>query len=95
MPSVEDTGHLEQEIGRAAGALARVAANTSDDPEVRAAALRTAVREVSWRLFDEFGDHCRLAEELEIMSRLAWWGPEALRGARATGPSVGRRGSAT
>jgi hypothetical protein len=39
--------------------------------------LKTAVREVSWRLLDEFGDHYALAEQLEIMSELAWRGADA------------------
>lgn len=72
---------MEDEIRAAAAVFVSRIGHLSDDPEVRDAAVGIAVRELSWRLLEEFGDHYRLAEQLEISSRLAWWGPDALRAA--------------
>jgi len=72
---------MEEEIRAAAAEFAGRIGRLSDEPEARAAALKIAVRETSRRLFEEFGDHGALAEQLDIMSRLAWWGPDALRAA--------------
>ena len=68
---------MKDSIRAAAAAFACQIGSLSDDPDVRNTLLKMAVREVSWRLLDEFGDHYALAEQLEIMSELAWRGADA------------------
>lgn len=82
---------MEDEIRAAVADFVGRIGNLGDEPEARAAALRIAVRETSWRLFEEFGDHYALAEQLEIMSRLAWRGPDALRAAAIASTVTERR----
>lgn len=72
---------LEHSVREAAAAFVRQIGSLSHEPEVRDSLLKTAVHEVAWQLLDEFRDHYRLAEQLEIMSRLAGLGPEAFRAA--------------
>lgn len=76
---------LEHSVRKAAVAFVRQIGNLSHQPEVRDSLLKTAVHEVAWQLLDEFGDHYRLAEQLEIMSRLAGLGPEAFHAAGLAG----------
>jgi hypothetical protein len=68
---------VKDSVREAAAAFACQIGSLSDDPALRDTLLKTAVREVSWRLLDEFGDHCALAEQLQIMSELAWRGADA------------------
>jgi len=63
-----------------AGFVRRIGA-LSDEPGARNALLKQTVRELAGRLLIEFGDHYALAQELEIASRLAWCGPDAVRAA--------------
>jgi len=53
--------------------------------------LASTVRELAVHLPAEFGDHYALARELEIVSKLAWRGPDAVRAAAAGAQP--RRGS--
>lgn len=68
---------VKDSVREAAAAFACQIGSLSNDPDVRDTLLKTAVREVSWRLLDEFGDHYALAEQLQIMSELAWRGADA------------------
>ena len=49
--------------------------------------LASTVRELAVHLPAEFGDHYALARELEIVSKLAWRGPDAVRAAAAGSPA--------
>jgi hypothetical protein len=59
----------------------------SDAPGVRSAVLERAVQEVAGHLLTEFGDHYALAQQLEIASRLAWCGPDAVHAAAPRSPA--------
>lgn len=72
---------LERSVREAAAAFVRQIGDLSQEPDVRDDLLKAAVHEVAGRLLDEFGDHRRLAEQLEIMGRLAGLGPDAFRAA--------------
>ena len=71
---------LEHSVHEAAAAFVRQIGSLSHEPEVRDILLKTAVHEVP-AAARRFGDHYRLAEQLEIMSRLAGLGPEAFHAA--------------
>jgi hypothetical protein len=77
---------LETSVRVAAAAFVRQIGNLSHEPEVRDRLLRTAVREVTWQLLDDFRDYCRLAEQLAIMSQLAWLATEAVQPAGSARP---------
>jgi hypothetical protein len=79
---------VEASVRVAAAAFVRQIGNLSHEPEVRDRLLKTAVREVTWQLLDEFRDHCRLAEQLAIMSQLAWLGTEAVQPAGVARPAT-------
>jgi hypothetical protein len=71
----------EDRVRAAAAVFARHIGGLSAEPATRDGLLKTAVREISLQLFDEFGDHYRLAEQLQTMAELAWLGPSGLRAA--------------
>ena len=75
----------EDSVRAAAAAFARYIGGLCAEPATRDGLLKTAVREISLQLFDEFGDHYRLAEQLQTMAELAWLGPAALRAAEIAG----------
>jgi len=79
---------IEHSVREAAAAFVRQIGNLSDEPEVRDSLLKTAVHEVAWRLLGEFRDHYRLAEQLAIMSQLAWLGTEAVQASRIALPAT-------
>ncbi len=62
----------------------------SDEPGTRSALVKQTVREVAGHLLTEFGDHYALAEQLEIASRLAWCGPDAVHAATHSSPRDAR-----
>ena len=72
---------MEDGVRDAAAAFARQIGGLSAEPAFRDSLLKAAVREMSLQLFNEFGDHYRLAEQLQTMAELAWLGAAALRAA--------------
>jgi hypothetical protein len=79
---------VEDSVRAAAAAFVRQIGRLSHEPQVRDSLLTTAVHEVARQLLDEFRDHYRLAEQLEIMGRLARFGPEAFHAAELAGPAA-------
>jgi hypothetical protein len=78
----------EASVQAAASAFVRQIGNLSNKPEVRDRLLKTAVHEVACQLLDEFRDPYRLAEQLAIMSQLAWLGAEAVQASRIARPAT-------
>jgi len=78
----------EDSVQAAASAFVRQIGNLSREPEVRDRLLKTAVHEVACRLLDEFRDPYRLAEQLAIVSQLAWLGTEAVQASRIARPAT-------
>jgi hypothetical protein len=76
----EETAEFVRRIGR-----------LSDEPAVRSTLLSRAVHEIAAHLLVEFGDHYALAQQLEIASRLAWCGPDAVHAAARGKPTTANR----
>jgi hypothetical protein len=78
----------ETSVRVAAAAFVRQIGVLSHEPEIRDRLLKTAVHEVASQLLDEFRDPYRLAEQLAVMSQLAWLGTEAIQASRIARPAT-------
>jgi RNA polymerase sigma-70 factor, ECF subfamily len=75
---------LETRIREETAEFVRRIGTLSDDPNRRPEVLEQTLRQLAGGLLDAFGDHYALAVQFQLLSELAWRGPDALRAAQGS-----------